>query len=706
MKIIRSQKGNTFVTAIFVLVIGSVVGLSLISLTLNGITRNTHREKTNQALIMAEDGINRISLEINKELQKAIEEVKSEEKKNSEQLNFMTKESYMNLYNMKFNAILTKYKCEGGKAVTFESDGKSYKACYDSSNPKNTTSSKDSIRTLYFKSIGTAEDVTETLMSGVKLGAVYSDHPNLLNYAVTTINGGNLMLNGGLTINGDVRADGNIIISNSAYLPRLQISRRWIDSTYPTISGQTVFPSKSKKAKLFINPSDGRLFVIKSEALDNWLGCDNKFFDRVDYEDVYKHNFNEMSESNCLYDIQSVHHATSYLLNKNYPDVLETGIIEPFDVERMVNVGRKILARKVIQNDSFYSLYTRGEKGHLINKKGAAVVNSSYYANQPKWFKYGIQTDIFDWHEHTIQRAENQNYFRVTAPFQNNNFADHSKYTLDGNFHFYGSNLFITGLFSKNTFKGNYYFSNKMPDLTADPDDEEIKVVDTKGISRASIRIEDGKHTFDGNFYLDKGALSDKAININRGQHTFKGVYFVDGDIEINGVLGSDLEPAIIYADAIFFVNGNVDIDHTLIKSAGNNGKLIIFATGDITYNYATSRENKQDGYFNEKKEEIDMFLYSQKGKIELHGTVSNYKINGGLAGKNVYLTALRGSIDLGMFNRKEFPSVEKQEKSESRLIINYDQDIVTTFNKLQNVGITYHDLDSFEPIIDSREIE
>lgn len=38
--------------------------------------------------------------------------------------------------------------------------------------------------------------------------------------------------------------------------------------------------------------------------------------------------------------------------------------------------------------------------------------------------------------------------------------------------------------------------------------------------------------------------------------------------------------------------------------------------------------------------------------------------------------------------------------------MIDYDEDIVTTFHKLQNIGITYHDLDSFKPIMVSRKYE
>lgn len=705
MNIIRSQKGNTFIIAIMVLVISMVIGLTFISLSLNGTTRNVHREKMNQATVMAEDGISHITLQINKELEDVIQDVIVEAEDKAKKLNFMKEKEFKESFIKEFDKILEKYSCDGGTHLSYDNSGKKYDVCYDKENPDNKII-EGTYRIAHFKSIGTADNVTETLISGVKLGAVYSNYPKVLNYAVSTNNGGNLLLNGGITINGDVKADGNIIISEQAYLPRLQINRRWIDSTYPSISGETVFPSESKNAKLFVNPSDGRLFAIKSEALNNWKGCNNKIFDRVDYEDVYEHPFNEMTESNCLYDIKSVKNVTSYLFNKDHPDILETGKVEPFDVESMVNIGKKLLAKEVIKNDGFYSLYTRGDKGKTLNKKGAAIVNESYYATEPKWFKLGIQTIALDFDQHQIHGAEGQNYFRVTAPLGNNNFVDNSKYTLDGNFHFYGSNVIITGLHSRNTFKGNYYFSNKMPNLSFDSEDEEFSEEETNGIARASIRIEDGKHTFDGNFYLDSGKVSKKAININRGEHTFKGTYFVDGDIEINGVLGSDLKPAIIYADAVFFVNGNVDIDHTLIKSAGPDGKLIIFATGDISYNYATSRDNRQDGYFNEQQEEINMFLYSQNGKIELHGTVSNYKINGGVAANNVYLTALRGSIDLGLLDRKKFPTVKEQEKSESRLIIDYDETIVTTFNKLQNIGITYHDLDSFEPITLSRELQ
>lgn len=694
MRILRSQKGNAFVITIMVLLIATVIGTTLITFSMNGITRNEHREKTNQAAKLAEDGIDHITLKINKELEQAIEEVLEDTKKKYYKLNFISKSQFINAFNDKFDDILQKYECDSGTHVMNENGEKKYDACYI----KTPADPLDTIRTVKFKSVGTANDATKTVVAEVKLGAVYSDVPKILNYAVSTSGDGNLMLNGGVSINGDVKADGNIIVSNSAYIPSPLIERRWKDSTYPAIGGETVFPSESKNAKLFVNPSNGRLFVIKPEALDNWKGCDNKFFDRVNYNDVFKHNFHEMKESNCLYDIQSVKNVTSYLFNEDLPDLMETGTAEPFDVENMVKIGKMALAQKVIKNDNEYSVYK-------------LPVNSSYYAKKPTWFKYGIQT-IIDGKTHEIKGENGNEYFRLTALLGNNNFIDRTKYTLDGNFHLYGSNIIITGLYSSNTFKGNYYISNKKPVINIDPDDEKPdeskSYEEKKGIPRASIRIEDGKHTFDGNFYLDKGDITNKALNINRGEHTFKGVYFVDGDLEINGVLGSPLKPAIINADAIFFVNGNVDLKHVLINTPGDSG-LIIFATGDITYNYATSQRNNLEDYFNEKQQEINMFLYSQKGKVELHGTVSNYKINGGVAGKNVFLTGIRGSIERASIESgftRNFPSVREQEKSKSRLMIDYDEDIVTTFHKLQNIGITYHDLDSFKPIMVSRKYE
>ncbi|MFP3427204.1 hypothetical protein, partial [Pseudoalteromonas sp. SIMBA_162] len=93
--------------------------------------------------------------------------------------------------------------------------------------------------------------------------------------------------------------------------------------------------SNSKKGRLYVNSTNGRLFVTDSETLRNWKECGINL-----YKDVYEQNFNEVTNGNCLFDTESVHNITSYLFNKNDPNLYKTNLVEPFDVENMVKIGK------------------------------------------------------------------------------------------------------------------------------------------------------------------------------------------------------------------------------------------------------------------------------------------------------------------------------------------------------------------------------
>lgn len=68
MDVIKNKKGNTFIITIVLLLIFSILGLSLISLTLSGASKNEVRQDEVRASALAEKGIDRMTQEINSEL--------------------------------------------------------------------------------------------------------------------------------------------------------------------------------------------------------------------------------------------------------------------------------------------------------------------------------------------------------------------------------------------------------------------------------------------------------------------------------------------------------------------------------------------------------------------------------------------------------------------------------------------------------------
>lgn len=72
MDVIKNKQGNTFIITIVLLLIFSILGLSLISLTLSGASKNEVRQDEVRASALAEKGMDRIIQEINSELTKSI----------------------------------------------------------------------------------------------------------------------------------------------------------------------------------------------------------------------------------------------------------------------------------------------------------------------------------------------------------------------------------------------------------------------------------------------------------------------------------------------------------------------------------------------------------------------------------------------------------------------------------------------------------
>jgi len=652
MKHICSQKGNTFVMAVMVLVIGMVVGITLITLSVNGTTRNEHREQSNQAAVLAEDGVKHISLQINKELEQAIQELENEEKEEAEDedLKFMDDHTYKEKYNEEFTAILNQYSCTKGTPITYEKEGKKYSVCYDDENTNNQIID-DTFRLVHFKSTATADGTTRTMISGVKIGAIYTNYPKALNYAVSTTEGGNLLMSGGISINGDVRAGGNIILSKTGFNPFEIIKNPWISSIYPSVGGKTVFPSKTGYPRFYFNSENGNLFLVKDEKLRSIFK----------YHDIYKTDYNKDNYNTKLFTLIPAQETENYLYNNDQLDFIkEAGAIESLNISRMVGIGKKIMKQKVIRDK-----YVDFDKDFL----GVPLpLNGSYHAAEPTLIKAGVI-------------ASTEKAPLVTGDYK---FAGAgginvalSPYTFDGNFYFHDTQANLTAG-SKVTLKGNYYFDQK-----------------DKGIDATPIVISGGgENLLDGNFYID-GKGKDALVIMN-GSHKLRGNYFLNGDLV--------LYDTTIRSDAVFFVDGDVKISFSTLKKF-DEGNLVIFATGDIDIDYGYDiGSNLFEKYMNVKQRDFNAFLYSAK-KVEIHGSVSNLKLNGGVSGKNVFLTGIRGDVEKTILGLK-YDSAEEQESKPSRLTIDYSNNIVTTFHKLNNLGFDFHDLDLQQPEIVTREFK
>lgn len=159
-----------------------------------------------------------------------------------------------------------------------------------------------------------------------------------------------------------------------------------------------------------------------------------------------------------------------------------------------------------------------------------------------------------------------------------------------------------------------------------------------------------------------------------------KGIYYLDGDLTISNTKLS--------ADSIFFVNGDVSIRNSEFLKKENE-QLYIFATGNISIANISEYSNTPSL--------IKGFFYSDND-LSMYGVGSNIYIDGGLSGKNINLSALRGNSyrtrDCWLFfcsdyylvpeaNQMAFNSAINDYKR-SRLIINYDPQLITDFEKFE----------------------
>ncbi len=239
-QLIKSEKGYTLLLAVVVVLIFSILGLSLITLTTNGLLRNETREEGVQSKDLADKGIDYLVESIQAQLQ-----------------------SYINTSNIgkaEFKKMLmdtltlSNLSCSTG-GVVIPGDIGETRVCIDGNHIEDVYVEKDDgtkelqelkkkIRIVSTGFVDGKENVT-TAEIIVGTDAI----PDQLRYALSTNNGGNLYLHGGVEINGDIKTDGNLIISEYA---------TWL-------SGNTAIWQPSVSAKLSAGPGSATPKIIFSK---------------------------------------------------------------------------------------------------------------------------------------------------------------------------------------------------------------------------------------------------------------------------------------------------------------------------------------------------------------------------------------------------------------------------------------------------------
>ncbi|MBD7963133.1 hypothetical protein [Fictibacillus norfolkensis] len=240
MKYVKSDRGNTLIIVLLMIVIFTIAGLSLISTTFNGVKKTDARETDIKSVELAEKGIDYLTILL--------------ETKSKNFINLPTSD-----FNIALTNLLQNYEVGSATAefkptsvIPTENNADTLKVkIYD--RYKLTDNIEDLTQVMTLHSEATVNGKKKTLISTIKLGGKQT--PEALDYALGSYNpqsstnpdDGNMFLHGGVSINGDLYVEGNLITRDQGF--SIENGReRWIPSDFPSIEG-----ADGKKAHLILH---------------------------------------------------------------------------------------------------------------------------------------------------------------------------------------------------------------------------------------------------------------------------------------------------------------------------------------------------------------------------------------------------------------------------------------------------------------------
>lgn len=268
MKYVKSDKGNTLIIVLLMIVIFTIAGLSLISTTFNGVKKTDARETDIKSVELAEKGIDYLTILL--------------ETKSKNFINLPTNE-----FNTALTNLLQNYEVGSAEAdfkpttsvIPTENNADTLKVkIYD--RYKLTDNIEDLTQVMTLHSEATVNGKKKTLISTIKLGGKQT--PEALEYALGSYNpqsstnpdDGNMFLHGGVAITGDLYVEGNLITRDQGFSIE-NGSERWIPSDFPSIEG-----TDGKKAHLILQK---KLYTLDTNRTYNNHINETNFPNRISY---------------------------------------------------------------------------------------------------------------------------------------------------------------------------------------------------------------------------------------------------------------------------------------------------------------------------------------------------------------------------------------------------------------------------------------
>lgn len=279
MNKLDNQSGYSLLITIVLIILFSILGLSMLALTSSGIQKNEVRQDTVRSADLSDKGIDYLSKQINSDLTiklgsnglprgKFIEEL--EKTLNS----YLCPPSHQSADEK--NRTTNSIKGQTGKTDVC------IKSYIDSKDDKGVDNPLRKLVT--FNSIGVSGTALRNLNSEVEIGAELV--PETLKYAIGTNivnknspqNGeGNLLMHGGVTIQGDMKVDGNILTRDYGYA--YLSGEQWIPSIFP----ESLPSVGSTSSKLVLG---GKSYLLKTTNYNkNNILSYNNHINKVSFSD-------------------------------------------------------------------------------------------------------------------------------------------------------------------------------------------------------------------------------------------------------------------------------------------------------------------------------------------------------------------------------------------------------------------------------------
>lgn len=252
---LRNSNGSALLIAVAVLMIFTILGLSLLTLTSNGLAKNETRENIVQATDLADKGIEYAVNDIQKTLE---DEIINNPMGKTDFGKFLEK-------TLKKPALQCTVAEQASIGYEILTDNQSYTSVCIQDVDKISYEEKDAYkRIVTFKSTGYVNGKEKTIRTQVIIGT--DAIPDQLRYAVSS-NDGSLYIHGGVEITGDIKSEKDIHISKNAF------SSWRSDPTWHNSVPLRMIPSVgSVSSKIIFSNPDNKLYYY-----DKDLGTNNSW---------------------------------------------------------------------------------------------------------------------------------------------------------------------------------------------------------------------------------------------------------------------------------------------------------------------------------------------------------------------------------------------------------------------------------------------